>query len=70
MTPRPGSALLTIGETAAELRVSPDTVYRLISAGDLAAVDVAPSGSRRPKTRVERSDLAVYIKSRTRRVSA
>ena len=37
------ASFLTVGEVAALLRVSNMTVYRLISAGDLAAVRVGKS---------------------------
>lgn len=55
-----------IDETAEILGVSRVTVYRLISAGDLAACDVAPTGSRRPKTRVADSAIDRFIEARTR----
>jgi excisionase family DNA binding protein len=57
-------SLLTIPETAAELRVSDDTVYRLIAKGDLATTDVAPTGSRKPKTRVVRASVNELIQRR------
>lgn len=58
--------LLTVLETAVALRVSDDTVYRLIAAGDLESTDVAPTGSRRPKTRVLAKSVNEFIASRTR----
>jgi hypothetical protein len=59
--------LLTIPETAEALRLkSRDAVYDLIARGDLDAVDIAPTGSRRPKTRVPRESVNAFIKRRTR----
>ena len=63
------TALLTIPETALRLGCSDMHVYRLISSGELSAVDVSQRGSRRPKTRVRSDDLASYIDARTRRIS-
>ena len=58
--------LLTIPETAAELKCHRDTVYELISAGQLKAVDIAVRVGTRTKTRVRRDDLIEFIDSRTR----
>jgi excisionase family DNA binding protein len=66
----PDTALLTIPETAAELRVSPKTVYRRIAAGDLEVTDIAATGAFGTRTRVPRASLDAYIKSRTRRAGA
>jgi hypothetical protein len=41
-------------------------VYRLISAGELMAVDIGTPGSGRAKTRVRSDDLADYINRNTR----
>ena len=62
--------LLTIPETADELGISPNTVYKMIACGDLRAVDMAVPGARRPKTRVREEDLVSFIESRTREVRA
>jgi len=59
--------LHTINEAAALLRVSRATVYRLIATGDLESVDVAPTGSRSPKTRVSADAIARFIEARTRK---
>lgn len=56
------TALLTIPEVAAELRVSEDTVYRRIAKGRLRAVNIAEPGDP-SKTRIRRADLEAYIKS-------
>lgn len=60
------SGLLTIPQTAAHLQVGINTVYRLIASGELAPTDVAPKGSRKPKTRVSREAADAFIKARTR----
>jgi excisionase family DNA binding protein len=66
MTPRPGSDLLTIPETAVALRLSPKTIYRLIADGALPVTDVARPGSFRPRSRVPRSAVNAFIAARTR----
>jgi excisionase family DNA binding protein len=58
--------LLTIPQTAAELRVSACTVYELISDGVLEAVDIARRGSRTTRLRVPLAALEAYIASRPR----
>ena len=59
--------LLTILQAAAVLGVKSGTpVYRLISEGELAAVDIGGRGSQRAKTRVRRDDLQAFIDKRTR----
>jgi Helix-turn-helix domain len=47
------------------LGCSPNGVYRLIAGGELQAVNIAPAGSQRPKTRIRRSDLKAFIDART-----
>jgi len=47
--------LLTVAETAKELRVARSTVYRLISGGELKSIHI---GSRRL---IRRSDLESFI---------
>lgn len=59
--------LHTIPETAAILGVSRATVYHLIACGDLGSCDVAPSASKRPKTRVSDEHIERFIKARTRK---
>jgi excisionase family DNA binding protein len=58
----PGGRLLTVAEVAASMRVSKMTVYRLIKAGDLAAVRVGKNFRIR-ETEVERylADRAVQV---------
>jgi excisionase family DNA binding protein len=47
--------LLTVSEVATELRVSNMTIYRLIKAGDLAALRVGKN------YRIRRLDLDAYL---------
>ncbi len=56
--PRLGIAdLLTVGEVAADLRVSTSTVHRLIRAGSLRAHAMGAT------YRITRDDLDVYLRS-------
>jgi excisionase family DNA binding protein len=57
--------LLTVPEAAARLKISRNGVYRLISLGQLRAVDVAVTG-KSSKTRVRSDDLQAYIDANTR----
>jgi excisionase family DNA binding protein len=59
--------LYRIEEAAELLGVSRPTTYRLIAAGDLGSVDVAPTGSKRPKTRVSDQHIAKFIADRDRK---
>lgn len=61
------SAVLDLNEIGKRLGVGRRTVYRLIAAGDLRAVNVSPPGSagKRPRMRVREDDLAAFIESRT-----
>lgn len=52
--------LLTIGEVAGLLRVSPSTVKRLLVAGAISSVIVG-AGTRRRSRRVRRADLDSFI---------
>jgi hypothetical protein len=45
-------------------------IYRLISAGELRAVDVGRPGSRKSKTRILSDDIGSYIETRTRQAGA
>jgi excisionase family DNA binding protein len=57
--------LLTVGEVAAELRLSRRTVQRLIEAGDLAAVNVSTSTTAKTtRNRVRRADLDLFLETR------
>ena len=58
--------LLTPREAAERLRCSVAHLYRLITQGELRAVDIAGARSRRTKLRIRSDDLAEYIDARTR----
>ena len=60
------STLLTIPEVADELKLAPNTVYKMIAAGDLRAVDMSVPGARKSKTRIRRDDLEAFVEARTR----
>jgi excisionase family DNA binding protein len=53
-----GEPLLTVGEVAGLMRVSNMTVYRLIKAGQLAAIRVGKN------YRIRRSDVDRYLEDR------
>jgi excisionase family DNA binding protein len=57
-----GDRLLTVGEVAATMRVSNMTVYRLIKAGQLAAIRVGKN------YRIRESDVNKYLSERSVRV--
>jgi excisionase family DNA binding protein len=56
--------LLTIPQAAAELGVHRDTVYELIAAKQLAAVNIAVRLNTKTKLRVRPQDLVAFIESR------
>lgn len=56
--------LLTIPETAKRLRCHRDTVYELISRGELDVTDISTHG--RPTHRVPESSVEAFIARRTR----
>jgi excisionase family DNA binding protein len=57
-----GDRLLTVGEVAGTMRVSNMTVYRLIKAGQLAAIRVGKN------YRIRESDVNKYLSDRSVRV--
>ena len=57
-----GEPLLTVGEVAHVMRVSNMTVYRLIKAGQLAAIRVGKN------YRIRRSDVDRYLDERAVRI--
>jgi excisionase family DNA binding protein len=59
-----GDRLLTVGEVAGTMRVSNMTVYRLIKAGQLAAIRVGKN------YRIRESDVNRYLSDRSVRVEA
>jgi len=60
------TTLHTIPGAAERIGCSQNHVYRLISAGQLRAVDISMPGSGRSKTRIRADDLADYIERQTR----
>jgi excisionase family DNA binding protein len=56
-----GTVLLTIPETADQLRCSENTVYRRIASGELEARDISRPGAKKSKTRVPRESLLAYL---------
>ncbi len=60
--PLVGDRLLTVGEVAATMRVSNMTVYRLIKAGQLAAIRVGKN------YRIRESDVNRYLAERAVKV--
>jgi excisionase family DNA binding protein len=41
-------------------------IYRLVSTGELRAVDISRKGAGKSKTRIRSDDLDAYIEARTR----
>ncbi|MFI7468213.1 helix-turn-helix domain-containing protein [Nonomuraea sp. NPDC049646] len=58
--------LLTIPETATELRVTPPTVYAYIADGLLNPIDLARPGAKTTRLRVRLDELEAFIASRPR----
>lgn len=58
--------LLTIPETATQLRLTEPTVYAYIADGELEAIDVARTGSKRTRLRVPLDAIKAFIASRPR----
>jgi len=54
--------LLTLSEVAQKLNISKATAYRLVWAGTLPALRIAPEG-RRGTLRVLETDLIAYLQS-------
>jgi excisionase family DNA binding protein len=65
--PSPSIHLLTPLAAAERLGCSDMHVYRLISTGELCAVDISLTGAGKTKTRIRSDDLDAYIDARTRR---
>ncbi len=61
MTPEP--EMLTIGEAASKLGVGGNHVTRLISKGELDAIDVA-IGKRKKSMRISRSSVSEFVARR------
>lgn len=56
--------LLTVREAADVLRTHPQTVYRLVWAGDLDRVDIGTG--KKPRFRIPSTSVQQFIKSRQR----
>jgi excisionase family DNA binding protein len=66
-TNRPSAQLFAVPEAAERLGCSEMHIYRLVSTGELRAVDISLKGAGKSKTRIRANDLEAYIESRTRR---
>ena len=63
---QPSAQLLTIPDAAERLGCSEMHIYRMVSSGELRAVDISQKGARKSKTRIRSDDLDAYIEARTR----
>jgi len=59
--------LLPVPVAAERLGCSEMHIYRLVSTGELRAVDISLKGAGKSKTRIREDDLDEYIEARTRR---
>lgn len=66
----PSIHLLTPLAAAERLNCSDMHVYRLVSTGELRAVDISLKGAGKTKTRIRSDDLEAYIEARTRRTGS
>ena len=66
---RAPAQLLSIPAAAERLGCSEMHIYRLVSSGELRAVDISRKGAGKSKTRIRSDDLDAYIESRTRRAT-
>ena len=66
---RSPAQLLPIPAAAERLGCSEMHIYRLVSSGELRAVDISRKGAGKSKTRIRSDDLDAYIESRTRRAA-
>ena len=64
---RPSAQLFSVPAAAAHLGCSEMHIYRLVSTGELRAVDISRKGAGKSKTRIRSDDLDAYIEARTRR---
>ncbi len=51
-------------QVAEELAVDPEKIIGFIRSGELIAIDIATSGSRRPRWRIDPEDLAAFLARR------
>jgi excisionase family DNA binding protein len=63
---RPPAQLLPIPAAAERLGCSEMHIYRLVSSGELRAVDISRKGAGKSKTLIRSDDLDAYIEARTR----
>ena len=63
---RSPAQLLPIPAAAERLGCSEMHIYRLVSTGELRAVDISRKGAGKSKTRIRSDDLDAYIDARTR----
>ena len=68
-TSRPSAQLFSVPAAAARLECSEMHIYRLVSTGELRAVDISRKGAGKSKTRIRSDDLDAYIEARTRRAA-
>lgn len=66
-TSLPSAQLLPVPAAAERLGCSEMHIYRLVSSGELSAVDISRKGARKSKTRIRSDELDAYIDARTRR---
>ena len=55
---------MTPPQVASQLGIKSDAVRVLIRSGELRAVDLAGKGSRRPRYKIDPSDLKIFLESR------
>jgi hypothetical protein len=55
----------TVADVAAHFNVKPDVVLTWISSGELRATNVASSGCRRPRWRIEPEALNLFVAARS-----
>ncbi len=57
--------LLTIDDVAQRMALSTKNIRRLIACGDLAAIDVSPTGSARRTLRIEEAAVHAFVARRS-----
>jgi excisionase family DNA binding protein len=64
--PATSTQLLSVPAAADRLECSEMHIYRLVSTGELRAVDISRQGAKKSKTRIRSEDLDAYIDARMR----
>jgi len=59
------SRLLSIADAAQRMSLSTKNIRRLIACGDLAAIDVSPTGSARRTLRIEEAEVDRFVMRRS-----